>query len=209
MEFREIKRLQNLCRLEDQLYTEGCEIVAGVDEVGRGSLAGPLVAAAVILDRKKILIENINDSKKLTEKMRDLIFERILDCCICWATALVSPQEIDRLSITKANILAFKRAACNLKVKPDIVITDFITSTDGLDPVFIPIENGDSNSVSVAAASIVAKVTRDRMMKEASSTYPEYGFDDNKGYGTGRHLSSLKRNGPCEIHRMSFRRVTF
>lgn len=207
MEFIEIKRLQNLCRFEDQLYSEGYEIIAGVDEVGKGSLAGPLVAAAVVLDRKKIFIEEIDDSKKLTEKKRDRIFGKILECCTCWSTAIVSPEEIDRFSITKANILAFKRAAAGLDIKPDIIITDFIVSRDGLDPVFVPLENGDGNSVSVAAASIVAKVTRDRIMKEISKDYPLYGFRENKGYGTKKHLASLRINGPSGVHRMSFKGV--
>lgn len=207
MEFIEIKRLQNICRFEDQLHVEGYDMIAGVDEVGKGSLAGPLVAAAVIIDRKKIFIEGVDDSKKLSEKKRNMILEKIKDCCICWSVALVSPEEIDRISITRANILAFERAVRGLKVKPDIIITDFITSRDGLDPAFIPIENGDRNSVSIAAASVLAKVTRDCMMKEISMTYPLYGFETNKGYGTRRHLLSLRENGPSEVHRMSFKGV--
>ncbi len=190
----------------------GYDLVAGVDEVGRGSLAGPLVAAAVILDRKKLLIERIDDSKKISPAEREGLFEKIKDSCISWSVAEISPEEIDKNKITKANIMAFDMAATGLKVKPDIIISDFINiSSDMLTSSsktgFIPILEGDQRSISIAAASIMAKVTRDRMMKKMALLFPEYGFDHNMGYGTREHLLSIKKYGPTSVHRMSFKGV--
>ncbi len=205
MEFKEIQRLVNLCRYEDDLYIAGYEKIAGVDEVGRGSLAGPLVAAAVILDKRKLIIENINDSKKLTENKRKHIFKKIIRSCLCWSVVRIPPDEIDRLSITKANAIAFKRAIVSLKIKPDIVLSDFINIDLGTG--YLPMVNGDQFSISIAAASIVAKVIRDQIMSKLSKYYPEYGFEHNKGYGTRKHLKSLQKYGPTLIHRVSFRGV--
>ncbi len=205
MESKEIARLINLCSYEDDLYIEGYKRIAGIDEVGRGSLAGPLVAAAVILDRKKLIIEDINDSKKVAENRRKYIFKKIIRSCLCWSVAKVSPAVIDRLSITKANMIAFKRAVGGLKIKPDIILSDFISMDMG--DKYIPIIKGDTLSISIAAASIVAKVIRDQIMFKYSKCYPEYGFEYNKGYGTRKHLKSLQKYGPTLIHRVSFRGV--
>src|SRR4030043_716106 len=205
MEFKEIKRLINLCRYEDELYIAGYEKVAGVDEVGRGSLAGPLVAAAVILDKKKLIIEEINDSKKLPSYKRKFIFKKIKKSCLCWSIVKISSDEIDTLTITKANALAFKKAIGALKIKPDIILADYISMDLGVE--YLPIVNGDSLSISVAAASIIAKVIRDRIMLKFSRDYPEYGFEKNKGYGTRKHLKSLQIYGPTNIHRVSYRGV--
>ena len=205
MEFKEIKRLLNLCRYEDELYIAGYEKVAGVDEVGRGSLAGPLVAAAVILDKKKLIIEDINDSKRLAEDKRKHIFKKVIRSCLCWSVVKIPPDEIDRISITKANAIAFQRAVSSLRIKPDIILTDFINIDLGIE--YLPLVNGDSLSVSVAAASIIAKVIRDGIMIKLSRYYPEYGFEHNKGYGTRKHLRSLQKYGPTLIHRVSFRGV--
>jgi len=212
MNFSEIKRILGLCCYEDELYSMGYELIAGMDEVGRGSLAGPLVAAAVILDRKGFMIEGIDDSKKLTPLKRNQLCKKIISSCICWSIAKISPVEIDRKNITRANIKVFDLAACGLKIKPDIIISDFINidskklaraSSTG----FIPISKGDQSSISIAAASIVAKVTRDRIMKKMALTFPEYGFDKNKGYGTKKHMMSIQKYGPTRIHRMTFRGV--
>jgi len=205
MKFKEIKRIVDLCRYEDELYIAGYEKVAGVDEVGRGSLAGPLVAAAVILDKKKLIIEDINDSKKLAEGKRKHIFKKVIRSCLCWSVVKIPPDEIDRISITKANAIAFQRAVSSLKMKPDIILTDFINIDLGIE--YLPLVNGDSLSVSVAAASIIAKVIRDGIMIKLSRYYPEYGFEHNKGYGTRKHLKSLQKYGPTLIHRVSFRGV--
>ncbi|HAJ94840.1 MAG TPA: ribonuclease HII [Actinobacteria bacterium] len=190
----------------------GYELIAGMDEVGRGSLAGPIVAAAVILDRKSFMIEGINDSKKLTPIKRNQLYKKIIASCACWSIAKIGPAEIDRQNITMANIKVFDLAARSLKIKPDIIISDFINidskklasaSSTG----FIPISKGDQSSVSIAAASIVAKVTRDRIMEKMALTFPEYGFDKNKGYGTKKHMLSIQKYGPTRIHRMTFRGV--
>jgi ribonuclease HII len=205
MELKEVSRLINLCRYEDDLYITGYRRIAGVDEVGRGSLAGPLVAAAVILDRKKLRIENIDDSKKITAERRKHIFKKIINSCICWSVARISPGEIDRLSMARANAIAFKNAISSLKEKPDIILADF-TGGD-LGDRFIPIVKGDQISISIAAASIIAKVIRDKIMLKLSKLYPEYGFEHNKGYGTPQHLKALQVFGPTIIHRSSFRGV--
>jgi ribonuclease HII len=205
MEFKEIKRLINLCRYEDELYIAGYEKVAGVDEVGRGSLAGPLVAAAVILNKKKLIIEDINDSKRLSEDKRKHIFKKVIKSCLCWSVVKIPPDEIDRISITKANAIAFQRAVSSLRIKPDIILSDFISTDLGIG--YLPLVNGDRLSVSVAAASIIAKVIRDGIMIKLSRYYPEYGFEHNKGYGTRKHLKSLQKYGPTLIHRVSFRGV--
>lgn len=214
MRFKEIKRILELCCYEDNLSCMGYEMIAGIDEVGRGSLAGPLIAAAVILDRKKLLIEGINDSKKISEKRRDHLYGVIKGSCICWAVSAVHPAEIDRHNITRANIMAFERALKSLKIKPDIILADHVNvkggncGSRGIYPAdCLPIIKGDQQSISIAAASIIAKVSRDRIMKKMSAVFPEYGFEKNKGYGTRRHLLSLRKYGPTNIHRMSFRGV--
>jgi len=206
MKFEEIKRLINLCKYEDDLFLSGYKNIAGVDEVGRGSLAGPLLAAAVILDRKNLMIEGLNDSKKISIKKRECIYKKIINSCVSWSAAKISSQKIDEISIKDANILAIKRAANKLKVKPDAVLVDYIYVD--LDAVVLPIVNGDELSVSIAAASIIAKVTRDKIMVELSKYYPEYGFERNKGYGTKEHLEALRIYGPSAVHRLSFNRVS-
>ncbi len=205
MKFEEIKRLINLCKYEDDLFLSGYRSIAGVDEVGRGSLAGPLMAAAVILDRENLMIEGLNDSKKVSIKKRECIYKKIINSCVSWSVAKVSSREIDEISINNANILAVKKAANKLKVKPDAVLVDYICVD--LDAEVLPIVNGDELSVSIAAASIIAKVTRDKIMVELSKYYPEYGFERNKGYGTKEHLEALRIYGPSVIHRMSFNGV--
>jgi len=204
MEFRETKRIINISRYENELYIDGYETIAGVDEAGRGSLAGPLVAAAVIMDRKKMMIEDINDSKKLTEAKRRVIFKEIIKNCLCWS-AKISPDEIDRMSINKANVVAFEKAVGSLKIKPNIILADFVNAK--MDVKYLQIIKGDSLSVSIASASIIAKVIRDDIMLKLSKYYPEYGFENNKGYGTRQHLVSLQKFGPSMVHRMSFRGV--
>jgi len=212
MRFSEIKRLMALRCCEEELYSMGYDNIAGVDEVGRGSLAGPMIAAAVILDRDNIMIEGIDDSKRLAPHSRERLFRKIVSCCKCWSIAMTSPAEIDENNISELNIKIFDLAIARLKVRPDIAISDFINidsrrlsslSRTG----FIPLTGGDSCSISIAAASILAKVTRDRLMKRFSCTYPGYGFESNMGYGTKKHLVSLKKYGPTIIHRTSFKGV--
>jgi len=212
MRFSEIKRIMSLRCCEDELHSMGYDNIAGVDEVGRGSLAGPLVAAAVILDRKNIMLEGIDDSKKLTPKIRKELFKKIIASCKCWSIAKISPAQIDRENITELNIKVFDIAISRLKIRPDIAISDFINIDSSLlstisSTGFIPIAGGDESSISIAAASILAKVTRDRLMKRFAGTYPQYGFEKNKGYGTKKHLISIKKYGPTRIHRTSFKGV--
>jgi len=208
MKFREIKRLINLCAYEDELYLCGYNAIAGVDEAGRGSLAGPIVAAAVILDRNKILLENLNDSKKLTAKTRNSLFRIIVRSCKSWSVARVYSSVIDRISLGKSNFLVMKKTILYLKNKPDIVITDALALTlRKYDTEIIPIINGDELSASIAAASVIAKVIRDRLMLKYSRLYPEYDFAANKGYGTRKHMIALQKYGPCRIHRLTFRGV--
>ncbi len=193
---------------EDDLYCCGFENIAGVDEVGRGSLAGPIVAAAVILKRDRLFITKLNDSKKLSANIRAKLYLEIIHKCQSWSIASLSSKIIDKISLSKANILVMKKAVLALKIKPDIVITDafgFNTGKTGID-VF-PIIKGDEKSASIAAASIIAKVFRDRIMAKYSEIYPEYGFAVNKGYGTRKHQAMLQKYGPSKIHRISFKGV--
>ncbi|HLD51233.1 ribonuclease HII [candidate division WWE3 bacterium RIFOXYC1_FULL_40_10] len=208
--------MKQLLDFETQLFNQGKKFIAGVDEVGRGPLAGPLVVAAVVLNLESILTNNdvlsenyskINDSKKLPEKMRINLDSFIRTNAIEFSIVEIGVEEIDRTGIGKCNLLGFKRAISRLKIALDHVLTDsFIV------PSFAPekqtnIVRGDTKSISIAAASIVAKVYRDQIMKTHDSTYPEYGFAKHKGYGTKQHIEAITRNGPCELHRKSFEPV--
>lgn len=175
-------------------------IVAGMDEVGRGPLAGPVVTACVIIPESPI-IAWIDDSKKLSESRREKVFDEIMNCAVHVGIGIVSPEEIDRINILEATKKAMRQAAC--QVSADFFLIDAVTGL-GLNGTEIPIIKGDAQSYSIAAASIVAKVTRDRMMVEYDRQWPQYGFARNKGYGTAEHIRALKENGPCPIHRRSF-----
>lgn len=199
--------LIRMSRIERELYQKGNErgavrCIAGVDEVGRGPLAGPVVAAAVILpDGFDIL--GVNDSKKLSEKRREELYDEILKNAVAWNIGLRDHAAIDRINILEATKEAMEDAVTGLATRPDHILIDALT----LPSVEIPqtgLIKGDSESVSIAAASIVAKVTRDRMMVKYHETYPGYAFDRNKGYGTKAHYEGLDRLGVCEIHRRSF-----
>ncbi|MCL5772373.1 MAG: ribonuclease HII [Actinobacteria bacterium] len=205
MKIKESNRLINLCEYEDNLYLQGYELIAGVDEAGRGALAGPIVAAAVILKRKNIFIEGIKDSKKINYKKRKDLFKIIIDSCICYSIAKVCSKKIDEISLGRANIFVFEKAIENLKFTPQVVITDALQINSKI-PV-LPIINGDELSISIAAASIIAKVTRDEIMEKFGEIYPNYGFIENKGYGTKNHFKSIEKYGPCPIHRLSFKGV--
>ncbi|MEO8477024.1 MAG: ribonuclease HII [Actinomycetota bacterium] len=190
-----------MVRYEGALWDQGFERVAGVDEAGRGALAGPMVAAAVILP-EAFELEGIRDSKQLSPKQRDDAFGRI-HAQACVAVVKVTPAAIDRRGLHRCNIALLREAACGLTPEPDYVLTD------GFAPPRMPfptlaVKKGDAVSASIAAASIIAKVTRDRIMDELHRRYPAYGFDANKGYGTGDHLEAIERLGPTRIHRLSF-----
>lgn len=184
--------------------TENINLIAGVDEAGRGPLAGPVCVAAVImpLEQNKI-IGGVNDSKKLTEKKREALFDEIINTALAYKIELVSEKEIDRVNILNATKQGMKQAICGLNTKPDLVLIDAV-KLDGINVPQASIIKGDAKSYNIAAASILAKVTRDRLMLELDKKYPEYNFKKHKGYGTKEHIENLKKFGKCEIHRDSF-----
>lgn len=192
----------DLWAIEHGLYDEGYETICGVDEAGRGPLAGPVCAAAVILPRDLELL-GLNDSKKLTAKKRDELFDVIKEKAVAYAIALVDEKTIDEINILQATLSAMGQAIANLPVKPDLALIDGNREKDFGLPVKTVVK-GDSLSANIAAASILAKVTRDRLMEELDETYPQYGFAVHKGYGTKRHYEALREYGPCPIHRMTF-----
>lgn len=188
-------------RYEEVLRAQGFSRIAGVDEAGRGALAGPMVAAAVILP-EGFDQTGIRDSKQLTAKQRDEAFERIV-AEAAFAVVKASPAAIDRRGLHRSNLALLRRAARHLKPEPDYVLTDGFP-VPGMPCPALSIKKGDAVTLSVAAASIVAKVTRDRIMDRLHGRYPEFGFDSNRGYGTADHFEALDRLGPCPVHRLSF-----
>ena len=197
----EIRRTKGLMVYEERYGAKGL-VIAGIDEVGRGPLAGPVLACAAILPRDSLILE-LNDSKKLSEKKRERLFDVLQKEAVAFAFGASSPKRIDEINILQATYEAMREAIAGLSVRPDILFNDAVTIPDVELPQ-IPIIGGDGKSVSIAAASILAKVTRDRMMAAYDEIYPGYGFARNKGYGTAEHIAALKRLGPCPIHRRSF-----
>lgn len=187
---------------ENEALASGYDIVCGVDEAGRGPLAGPVYAAAVVL-KKGQTIEGVNDSKKLSEKKREELFDKIVSECSALSVGTASEREIDEINILQATFLAMKRAVDGLSIKPDIALVDG-NQTPPLDCAVKTVIKGDAKSESIAAASIIAKVSRDRYMKEMAAKYPEYQFEKHKGYGTKLHYEMIEKYGICEIHRKSF-----
>ena len=201
-EEKQKQRLEEMLSFERKLWESGKTHVCGVDEVGRGPLAGPVVTAAVILPRDFSLL-GVDDSKKLTPAKRDELFERIKEAAVCWAIGRREPKRIDEINILEATKEAMLDAVNALPVRPDHVLIDAI-SLKGLELPQTSIIKGDARSVSIAAASILAKVTRDREMVEMAKIWPGYAFESNKGYGTKAHYEGLKALGPCPIHRKTF-----
>lgn len=189
-------------KFENEAYENGYTCVCGVDEAGRGPLAGPVFAAAVVLGRGQI-IEGVNDSKKLSEKKREALFDKIKEEALCYSIALVDEKTIDEINILNATFLAMKKAVEGLEIQPDYAMIDG-NKTPDLSIDCEPVVKGDANSVSIAAASILAKVSRDRYMLEMAKKYPEYQFEKHKGYGTKLHYQMLDEYGPSEIHRQTF-----
>lgn len=187
---------------ENAALNSGFEVICGIDEAGRGPLAGPVYAAAVILPKGHI-VEGVNDSKKISEKKRDLLFDKIIDECVCYSIGTASEQEIDEINILQATFLAMRRAVEGLEIKPDIALVDG-NKKPGLDIAEQTIVKGDSKSANIAAASIIAKVSRDRYMLEMAEKYPEYQFEKHKGYGTKLHYEMLEKYGISPIHRKTF-----
>ena len=201
-EEKQRRKLEEMLSFERELWGAGKEFVAGVDEVGRGPLAGPVVTAAVILPKDFSLI-GVDDSKKLSPKRRDELFDQIKEAAVCWAIGRREPDRIDEINILEATKEAMADAIKSLPVKPQHVLIDAVR-LPGLDMPQTSIIKGDARSVSIAAASILAKVTRDREMEEMAKIYPGYAFESNKGYGTAAHYEGLKAQGPCPIHRKTF-----
>lgn len=198
----ELKRLENMAYFETMLYNEGYTFIGGIDEVGRGPLAGPVAAACVIL-KKDSRILGINDSKKLTAAKRNELCEIIKNEAVAFGVGIVPPAVIDHINILQATYEAMRIAVSKMKIRPEFVLADAVTIPD-LGIAQRGIIKGDSKSMSIAAASIVAKVERDALMDEYAKLYPEYGFDSNKGYGSAAHIKAIKEFGLTPIHRRSF-----
>ena len=193
---------ESMWEIEDENYSEGFEIICGVDEAGRGPLAGPVYAAAGILP-KHLQIPGLNDSKKLSDKRRRELYPVICDQALAYGIGFATEQEIDEINILQATFLAMERAMAQLKIRPDLALIDGNRQKDFGLPVKT-IVKGDSRSANIAAASVLAKVSRDDWMIAMAEKYPEYGFEIHKGYGTRAHYQALEAYGPSPIHRMSF-----
>ena len=192
----------DLWTIENQRFAEGSETICGVDEAGAGPLAGRVYAAAVILPRGWDA-PYLNDSKKVTEKRREVLFDQITAEAVAWSVAWADEKEIDEINILNARMLAMKRAVAGLSVKPDLALVDGNRAPD-LDCPLETVVKGDGKSASIAAASILAKVSRDRYMLEMAEQYPRYAFEKHKGYPTKLHYERLRAYGPCPIHRLTF-----
>lgn len=197
---KELDRVQSMLSYERQYGEYG--VICGIDEAGRGPLAGPVVAAAVILDVNCPILY-INDSKKLSEKKREELYDEIMEKAVSVGVGIASPETIDEINILQADYVAMREAVSQLTPKPEVFLNDAVT-VPGIEGRQVPIIKGDAKSVSIGAASIIAKVTRDRLMKEYDAIMPEYGFAQNKGYGTKEHIEALQKYGPSPIHRKSF-----
>ncbi len=200
---KEEQRLLKLKEIEEKLYSEGANYICGIDEAGRGPLAGPVVVASVILPRES-MIEGVNDSKKITENKRERVYEEIIKQAISYGVGIIDENKIDEINILQATKLGLTNSIKELKVTPDIILVDALKGIDTCNIPYQSIIKGDALCYSIAAASIIAKVTRDRIMKGYDKVYPEYGFATHKGYGTAKHIEAIKEYGICPIHRRSF-----
>lgn len=196
----EKERIEAMREFEEKY--ESFSYICGIDEAGRGPLAGPVVAGAVVLPKGKRILY-VNDSKKLSEKKREELFDVIKEEALSFGLGIVSPERIDEINILQATYEAMREAVNKLSVSPDILLNDAVT-IPGIDSRQVPIIKGDAKSLTIASASILAKVTRDRIMAEYDLQYPEYGFAKHKGYGTKAHIDAIRQFGPCPIHRKTF-----
>lgn len=213
MKEKEFERLTEIKKIEKGLYEKGVKSICGIDEAGRGPLAGPVVVASVIMPENS-MIEGVNDSKKISEKKRELIYEQIIEEAIAYGVGIINQDEIDKVNILNATkeglTTCIKALEKDLQDKnrgfdkPEIILVDALTKidTDGIS--YRSIIKGDAKSYSIAAASIIAKVTRDRIMRQWDEVYPQYGFIKHKGYGTAAHIAAIKEHGLCPLHRRSF-----
>ena len=203
MKDKEIDRLNLLKEYENKLHSEGINYIAGIDEAGRGPLAGPVVVGCVIMPEDSF-IEGVNDSKKISEKKREKLYEEITEQSIAWGVGIVDQTEIDEINILNATKKALTMSIQNLKIKPERILVDALEHIDTCGIPYTSVIKGDAKIYSISAASIIAKVTRDRIMYEWDKVYPEYGFASHKGYGTAKHIQAIKENGICMLHRKSF-----
>lgn len=213
MKEKEFERLQEIQKIERDLYAQGIKSICGIDEAGRGPFAGPVVVASVIMPQDS-MIEGVNDSKKVSEKKREVLYEKIIEEAIAYGVGIIDQNEIDKVNILNATkeglTMCIKELEKDLKEKnrgfekPEIILVDALTKidTDGIN--YRSIIKGDAKSYSIAAASIIAKVTRDRIMRQWDEVYPQYGFAQHKGYGTSAHIAAIKEYGLCPLHRRSF-----
>ena len=203
MKEKEEARLLLLKEQEKELREKGFNMICGIDEAGRGPLAGPVVVASVIMP-KDSMIEGINDSKKISEKKREKLYDIILEEAVSYGIGIVYQDEIDKINILQATKKGLTEAVEQMKIKPNLIMVDALTGIDTLGIPYKSIIKGDAKCYSISAASIIAKVTRDRIMREWDQVYPQYGFIKHKGYGTAAHIAAIKECGLCPIHRRSF-----
>ena len=203
MKEKELERLTKLKEIEKDLYDKGFKNICGIDEAGRGPLAGPVVVAGVIMPQDS-MIEGINDSKKVSEKKREKLYDLIIEEAISYSIAIIGHDVIDDINILNATKSGVTKVVDELDLKPDLIIVDALTHINTRGIPYEPIIKGDAKCYNIAAASILAKVTRDRIMREWDEVYPQYGFISHKGYGTAKHIDAIKKYGLCPIHRKTF-----
>ena len=203
MKEKEIERLIKLKEIEKDLYNKGFKNICGIDEAGRGPLAGPVVVAGVIMPEDS-MIEFVNDSKKVTEKRREKLYDIIKEEAISYSIAIIDQNVIDDINILNATKKGVTEVVDGLDVKPDLILVDALEHINTRGIPYEPLVKGDARCYNIAAASILAKVTRDRIMRQWDEIYPEYGFLSNKGYGTAKHITAIKEYGLCPIHRVTF-----
>ncbi len=203
MKEKELERLTKLKEIEENLYQKGFKKICGIDEAGRGPLAGPVVVASVIMP-KDSMIEGVNDSKKVSEKKREKLYDLILEEAIAYSVSVIGQDVIDEINILNATKKGVTEVVEGLKEKPDLILVDALTHINTKGIPYDSIIKGDAKCYSIAAASIIAKVTRDRIMRQWDEVYPQYGFIAHKGYGTAKHIQAIKEYGLCPLHRRSF-----
>lgn len=203
MKEKEEARLIELKKIDKEFFEKGVKYIAGIDEAGRGPLAGPVVVACVVLPENS-MIEGVNDSKKVSEAKREKLYDTIIQEAISYGVGIIYQDEIDEINILQATKKGVTEAIKQMEVKPNIIMVDALNGIDTMGIPYKSIIKGDAKCYSIAAASIIAKVTRDRIMREWDKVYPEYGFASHKGYGTAKHIAAIKEFGPCPIHRKSF-----
>ena len=200
----DMERVKNLYHYEESAREKGYKLIAGVDEAGRGSLVGPVVVAAVILPNENLYLERLNDSKQISAHVREILYDKIISAAVSYNVVEVSVEEVDTLNVYRATLIGMKRAVAGLKIQPDFVYTDAMKVDFGEKIKTDSVVHGDALIASISAASILAKVTRDRLAEKWALEYPGYGFEHNKGYGTREHMQAIEKLGATPIHRKSF-----